>query len=144
MTLADPRAPLDPRASGLMQARENYLFNLRQQLQAALGDLARIREHAAQGNRLAAYQNYVRRYHYIEQLCRGIYAATGEESLIPRFDPPPLPGQETELVRVGAPDPLAMPEPPPPPPKRIPKHIKPGTAAWYRIQGQTPPEGVPE
>ncbi len=142
-SIADPTLHVDLSVSTLRQAQATELFNARIALQAAVSDLNRVKANAFQGNRQAAIDGYNRAWSRVELHARRIYEMTGEESEVPAYDPPqPLGAGKT--VRLGKPDPFALPEAQPKSAKPIPGNIKPGTARWYRIQGQTPPEACPE
>jgi hypothetical protein len=140
----DPHMRVDLSQTTMQQAQATALFNLQVRLRSALNDLERVKRFAGRGNKQAAYDGYNRVYANIERIARAIYEATGEESVVPKYDPPEQYITAANTVKIGAPDPFKAPETPPPPRKKIPKDIKPGTRRWYTIQGQTPPEGCPE
>jgi hypothetical protein len=150
----------------MRQAQTQELHNRRGELNAAIGDLERVKRNAGRGNAQASYDGYLRTWTRIERLARCIYEMTGEESTVPSFDPPLPPHMATKTQRLGKSDPLAPPvldgldDPgswlqrargaiaaavaPAKPAQKIPDHIPVGSARWYRIQGQEPPAGCPE
>jgi hypothetical protein len=141
--IADKPMVVDLKTSTMQQARAAELHNRRGELNSAIADLERVKRNAGRGNAQASYDGYLRTWSRIERLARCIFELTGEESTVPAFDPPLPPHMETKTQRLGKPDPFSLPDVAKPA-KPIPDHIPVGSARWYRIQGQTPPEGCPE
>lgn len=132
---------VDLNKTPFQQAMDAELSNRREEMTSALADLNRVKQHSGRGNLQASINGYERVYQRIERIAKQLFEMTGLESVVPAYDPPKGAGQG-ETVKIGAPDPFAAP-PKMMPAKKIPADIPCGTARWYTIQGQTPPEGCP-